>query len=207
AFNASSPKTTVHSCCISTHARSIIGEQNKHHRIFILTVKIADAQVRAVDMKTNRDIAYFAATMLATLLGFVALQNALGQATPTPQPEVVKTRSLAVDTEVRPAIGQFVTGDDDKQYLAYELFIVNWIHQDLRLASIDLEDSATGQRLKSYDSKALEDPNRIGVIPFAANKAPVRVVPSGRTAVISIDLKLRLGAGLPSLIRHRIHFE
>jgi len=33
------------------------------------------------------------------------------------------------------------------------------------------------------------------------------VVPSGRTAVISIDLKLPLGAGLPSSIRHRIHFE
>jgi hypothetical protein len=148
-----------------------------------------------------------AAIILSALLMLIASPSARGQATPTPQPEVVKARSLAVDTEVRPAIGQFVTGDDDEQYLAYELFIVNWSHQDLRIASIDTEDAVTGQPLKTYDSKALEDPNRVGVIPFASNKAPARVILSGRTAIVSMDVKLPLGAGLPSSIRHRIHFE
>jgi murein DD-endopeptidase MepM/ murein hydrolase activator NlpD len=147
------------------------------------------------------------AIVFASLQAFVVLPNAAAQATATPQPEVVKARSLSIDTEVRPAIGQFVTGDDDKQYLAYELFIVNWNQQDLRIASIDIEDAVTGQRLMRYDSKVLEDPNRMGTIPFAVKLAPVRVLPPGRTAVVSMDVKLPLGAGLPSSIRLRIHFE
>ncbi len=124
------------------------------------------------------------------------------------QTDVAKLRSLMVDTDVRPAIGQFVPADDDIQYLFYELFIVNWQKEDLRLASIDVEDAATGKRLARYDSKALEDPIRFDTVPFAGKDGPDnRILRSGRTAVLDIIVKLPLGARLPAAVRHRIQFE
>ncbi|HEX5702105.1 MAG TPA: M23 family metallopeptidase [Pyrinomonadaceae bacterium] len=121
---------------------------------------------------------------------------------------VEKVTSLRVDADVRPAIGQFVPGDDDVQHLAYELLITNWQKQDLRFASVEIEDAATGKRLVKFDSKSLEDPIRINTVPFSGGIGPDnRVLRSGRTAVMAIDVKLPLGARLPAAIRHRFEFE
>lgn len=144
----------------------------------------------------------FMLTIFAVLLVFVAFSDAQTQTS-----TVVQKRSLLIDADARPGVGQFVPGDDDAQHLVYELFITNWNHEDLRFASIDVEDAATGKRLTRFDSKALEDPNRLGTVPFSVKTAPVRVLQSGRTAVITIDVKLPLGASVPGSIRHRIQFE
>lgn len=121
---------------------------------------------------------------------------------------IVKMKSLMVDTQVRPGIGQFVPADDDVQHLVYELFMVNWQKQDLRFAWVDVEDAATGKRLVRFDSKELEDPTRIDTVPFSGGAGPDnRVLRSGQTAVMTIDVKLPLGASLPSAIRHRLEFE
>jgi murein DD-endopeptidase MepM/ murein hydrolase activator NlpD len=143
------------------------------------------------------------------LIAFATIPNVWGQATPTPQPAVLKVTSLQIDSEVRPAVGQFVPADDDVQHLVYELFMVNWQKENLRLASIDIEDAATGKLLGRYDTKALEDPMRIGVVPFSSSLEgpPNRVLPAGRTAVITIHVRLPLGASVPAAVRHRIRFE
>ncbi|MFZ0747924.1 MAG: M23 family metallopeptidase [Pyrinomonadaceae bacterium] len=121
---------------------------------------------------------------------------------------VEKVTSLRIDSDPRPGIGQFVPGDDDVQHLAYELIITNWQKQDLRFASVDIEDAATGKRLVRFDSKSLEDPIRINTVPFSGGIGPDnRVLRSGRTAVMTIDVKLPLGARLPAAIRHRFEFE
>lgn len=141
--------------------------------------------------------------ILVVLLVFAAFTIAQEQSS-----SVVKQRSLLIDADVRPSIGQFVPGDDDVQHLAYELLISNWQRIDLRLASVDIEDAATGKRLVRFDSKALEDPVRINTIPFSGGVGPDnRVIRSGRTAVMTIDLKLALGASLPAAVRHRMQFE
>lgn len=87
--------------------------------------------------------------------------------------------------------------------------MVNWQKEDLRLASIDVEDAATGKLLQRYDTKALEDPSKIGVVPFSSDLKgpPNRVLPSGRTAVITIHVRLPLGASVPAAVQHRIKFE
>jgi hypothetical protein len=143
------------------------------------------------------------ATIFAALLAFVAFPNARGQSI-----SVVKVRTLQIDASVRPGIGQFVPADDDFQHLSYELFIANWNKEDLRFASIDVEDAASRKRLARFDSKALEDPIRIGTIPFQEKAGPAnRVLRSGRTAVITIEVRLPLGASVPAAVRHRIEFE
>src|SRR5687767_4959362 len=67
------------------------------------------------------------ATIVTTLLTFAALHSAQSQTS-----SVVKIKSLMIDTQVRPGIGQFVSADDDVQHLVYELFMVNWQKEDLR---------------------------------------------------------------------------
>jgi hypothetical protein len=128
---------------------------------------------------------------------------------PAQSDKVEKVTSLRIDADVRPAIGQFVTGDDDVRHLAYELLITNWHRVDLFLASVEIEDAATGKRLVRFDSKELEDPIRINTVPFNTDfKGPAnRVLLAGRTAVMTIDVKMPLGASLPSAIRHRVEFE
>jgi len=106
-------------------------------------------------------------TIFAALIAFVAFADARGQSS-----SVVKTRTLQIDVEARPEVGQFVPADDDVQHLVYELFIANWNHEDLRFASVDVEDAATGKRLARFDSKALEDPIRIDTIPFVGKSRP-----------------------------------
>src|SRR5688572_33471631 len=85
---------------------------------------------------------------------------------PAQSDKVEKVTTLRIDADVRPAIGQFVPGDDDLQHLAYELLMTNWQRVDLRFASVDIEDAATGKRLVRFDSKELEDPIRINTVPF-----------------------------------------
>ena len=144
-----------------------------------------------------------ATSTFAALIAFVAFADARGQSS-----SVVKTRTLQIDVEARPEVGQFVPADDDVQHLVYELFITNWNHEDLRFASVDVEDAATGKRLARFDSKALEDPIRIDTIPFVGKAGPAnRVLRSGRTAVITIDVRLPFGASVPAAVRHRIQFE
>jgi hypothetical protein len=141
--------------------------------------------------------------IFAALLAFVAFADARGQSS-----SVVKLRTLQIDVSTRPEAGQFVPADDDVQHLVYELFVTNWHHEDLRFASVDVEDAATGKRLARFDSKALEDPIRIDTIPFAGKPGPPnRVLRSGRTAVMTIDVRLPLGASVPAAVRHRIEFE
>lgn len=146
----------------------------------------------------------FLAALLAALVMSVSFTNAQTQTN-----SVVKMNSLMIDSQVRPGIGQFVAADDDVQHLVYELFMVNWQQQDLRLASIDIEDATTRKLLGRYDTKALEDPYRIGVVPFNGDLkgAANRVLPSGRTAVITIHVTLPLGASVPAAVQHRIRFE
>lgn len=142
--------------------------------------------------------------IFAVLLVFVSLPSAQTQTS-----SVVKMKSLLIDAHARPGIGQFVPGDDDVQHLVYELFIVNWNKEDLRFASIEVEDAATGKLLARFDSKALEDPNRISTVPFNTDlKGPAnRVLLAGRTAVSTIHVTLPLGASLPAAVQHRIKFE
>jgi hypothetical protein len=66
-------------------------------------------------------------TILTALIAFT-----IGQAQTSSS--VVKMRSLMIDAHARPGIGQFVSADDDLQHLVYELFMVNWQKQNLRLA-------------------------------------------------------------------------
>lgn len=147
----------------------------------------------------NTPIKRWIATIFAALLVFVALPNGWAQSS-----SVVKKTTLQIDADVRPGIGQFVPGDDDVQHLVYELFVANWNREDLRFASIDVEDAATGQRLARFDSKALEDPLRLST---TLRKGTGRLLPAWRTAIITIEVKLPVGASVPAAVRHRIEFE
>jgi murein DD-endopeptidase len=139
------------------------------------------------------------ATIFVALLAFVAFPNAWGQSS-----SVVKMRTLQIDAEARPGFGQFAPADDDVQRLVYELFVTNWNEQDLRFAAIDVEDAATGQRLARFDSKALDDPLRLSTTML---KGTGRLLPAWRTAIITMEVKLPLGASVPAAVRHRIEFE
>ena len=57
------------------------------------------------------------ATVLGTLLVFVASADLSGQA--TSQTPITKIRTLQIDAWVRPSVGQFVPADDVAQYLVY----------------------------------------------------------------------------------------
>jgi len=139
------------------------------------------------------------ATIFAALLAFVAFPNARGQSS-----SVVKLRTLQIDASARPDVGQFVPADDDVQHLVYELFVTNWNDQDLRFATVDVEDAATGKRLARFDSKALDDPIRLSTTMRAGTG---RLLPAWRTAIITMEVKLPLGASVPAAVRHRIEFE
>ena len=139
------------------------------------------------------------AAIFTGLLVFVVFPNASGQSG-----SVVKMRSLQIDAEARPGIGQFAPADDGLQYLVYELFVTNWNEQDLRFAAVDLEDAATGKRFVRFDSKALDDPLRLSTTMRAGTG---RLLPAWRTAIITMEVKLPLGASVPGAVRHRIEFE
>lgn len=148
------------------------------------------------------------ATIFAALLAFVAFPNAWGQSVGTRRTEIVKIRSLQIDASARPSVGQFVPADDDVQHLVYELYVTNWNDQDLRFAAVEVEDVATGQRLARFDSKALEDPFTLRTTRYPGEAGPAnRLLPANRTAIITLDVKLPLGASVPAAVRHRIHFE
>ena len=144
------------------------------------------------------------AIIFVALLVFVAFPNAWGQSS-----SVVKKRTLQVDVEARPGVGQFAPADDDVQHLVYELFVTNWNDQDLRFATVDVEDAATGKRLTRFDRQALEDPFRLRTSQWGAAKGSTanRLLPSNRTAILSLEVKLPLGASVPAAVRHRIEFE
>ena len=116
----------------------------------------------------------------------------------------VKMRTLQIDASTRPAIGQFVPADDDVQHLVYELFVTNWNEQDLRFATVDVEDAATGKRLARFDTKSLDDPFTLRT---TTKKGTGRLLPAWRTAIITLDVKLPLDASVPAAVRHRIEFE
>ena len=141
---------------------------------------------------------------LTALLVLVAFQNSGGQST-----SVAKIRTLQIDAWARPIVGQFVPADDDEQHLAYELFITSWHYtKDLRFAVVDVEDATTGERLARFDSKALEDPFTLRITQYPGKPGPAnRLLPAGRTAIITLDVKLPLGASVPGAVRHRIQFE
>lgn len=143
------------------------------------------------------------ATLFAALLAFVAFTNASGQSS-----NVVKIRSLQLDASARPSIGQFVPADDGVQHLAYELFVTSWHYtKELRFAAVDVEDASTGKRLARLDSKALEDPFTLRITQYPGKAGPAnRLLPPGRTAIITLDVKLPLGASVPAAVRHRIQF-
>ncbi|HEV8186997.1 MAG TPA: M23 family metallopeptidase [Pyrinomonadaceae bacterium] len=150
------------------------------------------------------------ATIFGALLVFVAFANAWGQTAATDQPQIAKIRTLQIDAWARPGVGQFVAADDIAQHLVYELFVTNWNGRDLRFAAVDVEDVATGKLLDRLDRQALEDPFRLHttllINPGAAGAAN-RLLRPGRTAIISLDVKLPIGASLPAAVRHRIQFE
>lgn len=114
-------------------------------------------------MKSNSSASSAASTLgkrsiaivFVALLWFVALVNTSGQSASTNQITVVKMRTLQIDAWTRPGVGQFAPADDDVQHLVYELFVTNWNAQDLRFATVDVEDSATGKRLARFDRQAL----------------------------------------------------
>jgi hypothetical protein len=114
--------------------------------------------------------------------------------------QAVKIPTLQLDASAHPGVGQFVPADDEVQHLVYELFVSNY-DRDLRFAAVDVEDAATGQKLASFDSKALDDPQRL--------KTPGknRLLPAWRTAIMTVEVKLPLGASVPDAVRHRIRFE
>lgn len=148
-------------------------------------------------------------TIFAALLLFVVLPNARAQSTSTNQTTVVKIRTLQIDAWARPRVGQFVPADDDVQHLAYELYVTNWHYtKELRFAAVDVEDVATGKRLARLDSKALEDPFTLRITQYPGKAGPAnRLLPAGRTAIITLDVKLPLGASVPAAVQHRIQFE
>jgi hypothetical protein len=143
-------------------------------------------------------------TILAALLAFVVFPNAWGQSS-----TVVKIRTLQIDASARPGLGQFVPADDGVQHLAYELFVTSWHYsKELRFAAVDVEDVATEKRLARFDSKALEDPFTLRITQYPGKAGPAnRLLPAGRTAIITLDVKLPLGASVPGAVRHRIQFE
>jgi murein DD-endopeptidase MepM/ murein hydrolase activator NlpD len=143
-------------------------------------------------------------TIFAMLVAVVVFHNALGQSS-----NVVKVRSLQIDADARPGVGQFVPADDGVQHLAYELFVTSWHYtKELRFAAVYVEDAATGKRLAQLDSKALEDPFTLRITQYPGKAGPAnRLLPAGRTAILTLDVKLPLGASVPSAVRHRIQFE
>ncbi|HKP36753.1 MAG TPA: M23 family metallopeptidase [Pyrinomonadaceae bacterium] len=149
------------------------------------------------------------ASIFATLLVVVALPNAWGQSAGTASTPIVKMRTLQIDAWARPGVGQFVPADDDVQHLAYELFVTSWHYtKDLRFAAVDVEDATTGKRLARFDSKALEDPFTLRINQYPGKEGPAnRLLPAGRTAILTLDVKLPLGASVPGAVRHRIQFE
>ncbi len=149
------------------------------------------------------------ATIFAALLVVVAFQNAWGQSAGTGSTPIVKIRTLQIDAWARPGVGQFVPADDDVQHLAYELFVTSWHYaKELRFAAVDVEDAATGKRLARFDSKGLEDPFTLRITQYPGKAGPAnRLLPAGRTAIITLDVKLPPGASLPGAVRHRIRFE
>lgn len=144
------------------------------------------------------------ATVFAALMALAAFSNAWGQSS-----NIVKIRSLQIDASARPSVGQFVLGDDSVQHLAYELFVTSWHYtKELRFASVDVEDATTGKRLARFDSKALEDPFTLRITQYPGKAGPAnRLLPAGRTAIITLDVKMPLAAIVPGTVRHRIHFE
>lgn len=142
--------------------------------------------------------------IIAALLAFIFFANAWGQSS-----NVVKIRTLQIDSDVRPTVGQFVPADDGVQHLAYELFVTSWHYtKELRFATVDVEDAATGKRLARFDSKALEDPFNLRITQYPGKAGPAnRLLPPGRTAIITLDVKLPFGASVPAAVRHRIQFE
>ena len=144
------------------------------------------------------------ATIFAALLTFVPFPNARGQSS-----SVVKMRTLQIDDEARPGIGQFVPADDDLQHLVYELYVTNWNDQDLRFAAVEVRDAATGQQLTRFDRQALEDPFRLRTTRWPSDKGgPAnRLLPTGRTAIIAMEVKLPPGGSVPAAVHHRIEFE
>ena len=149
------------------------------------------------------------ATIFAALLMVVAFPNAWGQSAGTGSTPIVKIRTLQIDAWARPGVGQFVPADDGVQHLAYELFVTSWHYaKDLRFAAVDVEDNATGKRLARFDSKALEDPFTLRITQYPGKAGPANLLlPAGRTAIITLDVKLSLDASVPSALRHRIQFE
>jgi hypothetical protein len=147
------------------------------------------------------------ATVLGTLLVFVASADLSGQA--TSQTPITKIRTLQIDAWVRPSVGQFVPADDVAQYLVYELYVTNWNGPPaLRFATVDVEDAATGKRLARLDTVLLETPSTLRITPYPGRPGPGnRLLPAGRTAIIRMEVKLPLGASVPAAVRHRIAFE
>ena len=123
--------------------------------------------------------------------------------------EPAKIRTLQIDASTRPGAGQFVPADDGVQHLTYELYVTNWNYKrDLRFEAVDVEDADTGRRLARLDSKALEDAYTLRITRFMGEAGPAnRLLPAGRTGIVAVDLKLPLGASVPSALRHRIQFE
>jgi hypothetical protein len=179
--------------CVCGSSKSYCGSVSGH----AAPVSCRGRKLRTMPVKRS------IATIFAALLMLVAFHNASGQSS-----SVVKIRTLQIDAEARPGIGQFVTADD-VQHLVYNLYITNWNDQDLRFAAVEMVDAATGQRLARFDRQALEDSFRLRTTRQISGKATPanRLLPSGRTAIISLEVKLPPGASLPGAVRHRIEFE
>lgn len=127
----------------------------------------------------------------------------------TEAPPRVDMRTLPIDIDVRPASLQFVTADDDQQYLVYNVMISNWGDDELQLARLDIEDAETGAVLVSYERQALEIPGRLRNPGFVSGKAgpDKRKLPPGRIAWATIGVSVQKGVKRPSAVRHRLTLE
>ena len=121
----------------------------------------------------------------------------------------VEMRTIPVDLDVRPASLQFVTADDNQQYLVYNVMISNWGDSELQLARMDIEDAETGAILVSYDRQALEVPGRLRNPSFVSGQTSAnrRKLAPGGVAWATIGVRLQEGVKRPNAVRHRLTFE
>lgn len=143
-------------------------------------------------------------SVVSTTLAGLALLSA-GLATAESKPVVYRT--LPIDVDPRPPIVQVVPGDDEHNFIVYDLLIANWSAAELTIARIEAEDANNGRVLASYDAVALDDPLRLRTSLQVRRAGPDRVLGPGRTALASIAVVLAAGDPIPAALRHRIRFD
>lgn len=150
-----------------------------------------------------------ASVLAALCLATTAARSATAQATASRAPAITY-RTMPIDIEARPRDPLPVRGDDGRRFVVYTLLVTNWGDRDLRLASVEVRGGDDARLLLvRYDSAALEDPLRQrSILAGALRRGPDnRLLPPGRTALLTVGVAFDSAAAPPSALRHRVVFE